>query len=93
MGIIFLRQSSQKWDDKEVHLAMAYFRWGDPLEDFQRLDRRQAQVHARLPVCDGCCRAITGEAYYAVFGEVLCCRCMEDRFRRRTEDFLLEEVG
>lgn len=92
-GYYFFETGIPQMGRQEVHLAMAYFRMGDPLEDFQRLDRRQAQAYRRLPVCDGCCKAVTGETYYVVSGETLCCRCMAGRFLRRTEDFFPEEVG
>lgn len=33
---------------------MSCFRSGDPLDDFDRLDREQAKLLAKLPVCDIC---------------------------------------
>ena len=67
---------------------MSYFRHGDPLDDFDRLDREQARREARLPVCEECGEVIHDEHYYAVGWEIYCEECMIEKFRRSTEDFL-----
>ena len=66
---------------------MRYFRGGDPLDDFDRLDREQAMYEERLPVCDECHNRITENDYYDVDGEILCEDCMKERYRRSTEDY------
>lgn len=67
---------------------MSYFRHGDPLDDFDRLDRKQAEHEARLPVCDECKERIHEEDYYDIDGEILCEECMKRRYRRSTEDLV-----
>lgn len=71
---------------------MRYFRYGDPLEDFDRYDREQARHEARLPVCDNprCRKRIHDEHYFLIDGEILCEDCMNDRYRMRTEDYIEE---
>jgi formylmethanofuran dehydrogenase subunit E len=67
---------------------MSYFRHGDPLDDFNRLDMKQAREEARLPVCDECRMRIHEDDYYDVYGEILCESCMKKLFRRKTEDLI-----
>ena len=67
---------------------MSYFRTGDPLDDFDRLDREQAQREARLPVCDECGEVIHDDHCFNIYGEILCEECMIEKFRKNTEDFL-----
>ena len=68
---------------------MSYFRHGDPLDDFDRLDRKQAEYEARLPVCEEkkCRKRIDEDFCYEVEGEILCEECMKRRYRRSTEDY------
>ena len=67
---------------------MSHFRSGDPLDDFNRLDMKQAREEARLPVCDECRKRIHDEYYYDVYGEILHAECMKKLFRRKTEDLI-----
>lgn len=70
---------------------MSYFRHGDPLDDFDYLDRRQAEYEARLPMCeDKKCkhRRIDDDFYYEIDGEILCEDCMKRRYRKNTDDFV-----
>ena len=64
------------------------FRTGDPLDDFNRLDRLQAQQEARLPVCDKCGKRINDDEYYDDGEEILCEDCLKNKFGRSTEDWL-----
>ena len=68
---------------------MSYFRCGDPLDDFDRLDRKQAEYEARLPRCEEkkCGKRIDEDFYYEIDGEILCEECMKRRYRRSTEDY------
>lgn len=68
---------------------MSYFRHGDPLEDFNRLDREQARREARLPICSECGRRIYDETAIYRDGEWLCEKCIEN-FRVCVDDFLDE---
>ena len=69
---------------------MSYSRTGDPLDDFNRQDMEQARMEARLPVCENprCKKRIYDEEYYDVEGEILCEKCMKERYRRFTEDYI-----
>ena len=64
---------------------MSYFRMGDPLDDFTRLDREQEKRLERLPKCDQCGEPIQGEHCYKIHGETLCEECMNDRYREDVE--------
>ena len=63
-------------------------RFGDPLDDFDYLDRKQAEYEARLPVCDKCHEIINADEYFDIDGEILCEECMRDRYGRRTDDYV-----
>lgn len=67
---------------------MSYFRTGDPHDDFDRLDREQARLEERLPVCECCGEVIRDEHYYEVDWEIYCEECMIEKFRRNTDDLL-----
>lgn len=67
---------------------MSYFRCGDPLDDYDRLDRLQAQREAMLPVCDKCRKPINDEKFFDIGGEILCEECLRDMYERSTEDYL-----
>ena len=43
---------------------MSCFRCGDPLDDFDRLDREQAKWLESLPVCERCGKPIQDEHLY-----------------------------
>lgn len=64
---------------------MSYFRLGDPLDDFDRLEREREEFEATLPVCDYCDEHIHEEHYYEINGEKLCQKCLDDHFRRTVE--------
>lgn len=65
---------------------MSYFRKGDPLDDFARLDMEQERHEARLPVCEKCGKRIY-EHYFEIENEILCEDCMIDTYRKDAEDF------
>lgn len=69
---------------------MSYFRHGDPLDDFNRLDREQAEYEANLPRCEGkkCGKRIDADFYFEIDNEILCEDCMKRRYRRSTDDFV-----
>lgn len=66
---------------------MSYFRHGDPLDDFDRLDRMQAEYEARLPKCDKCKIRIIEEDYYEIDEEILCESCMKRKYMKSTNDY------
>ena len=61
---------------------MSYFRSADPDIDFLRYDRQQAQAMSQLRRCDGCGKAIQDDYYFEVYGDILCEKCMNERFRQ-----------
>jgi hypothetical protein len=67
---------------------MSYFRTGDPLSDFHRLDQEEVDYLERLPNCEKCGCTIDDDHYFEVEGEILCEACMIERYRRNTEDFV-----
>ena len=67
---------------------MSYFRNGDPLSDFARLDRAEQDYTESLPQCEKCGCAIDDDYYFEIECEILCESCMAERYRRRTEDFV-----
>lgn len=64
---------------------MSYFRKGDPLDDFDRLDRQQAAHEAHLPCCDICGCPILDDHYYEIRCEDICHGCLDDLFRKEIE--------
>ena len=52
------------------------FRTDDPIADFERYDREQAEHEATLPHCDECGEAIY-ESYYEIHNELICDKCIE----------------
>ena len=67
---------------------MSYFRSGDPLDDFDRLDRAQAEWEAKLPQCERCGKHIQDEIYFDINNEILCENCMTDEYGKSTQDWL-----
>ena len=65
---------------------MPYFRTGDPEDDFNRLDREQADEN--LPRCDKCKREINEDHLFEIDAEILCEACMIEKYRRNTNDYL-----
>lgn len=64
---------------------MSYFRKGDPLDDFDRLDRAQASSLAERPVCDICDQPIQDDHFYLINGDNVCPGCLEDQFRKEVD--------
>lgn len=63
-------------------------RTGDPHADFLAHEREQERWLARLPVCDICGHPVQDDHYYEINGEVICERCLDDHFRRETDNYL-----
>ena len=63
---------------------MSYFRSGDPLDDFKRLDQEESEWLDSLPVCDICDKPIQDERYFQKDGENICLECLE-HFMKRNE--------
>ena len=60
----------------------------DAERDFARWDMEQTRAEARLPRCEDCGEIIHDDYYWEIDGEILCEDCMNDRYRKHTEDFI-----
>lgn len=64
---------------------MSCFRCGDPLDDFNRLDREQAKCVELLPVCYVCGQPIQDDHYYEIESKNFCPDCLDDCFRKEVD--------
>lgn len=60
----------------------------DPVSDFYRYDALMADREAKLPHCEKCGEPIDDDVYFEIDNEILCEKCMHDRYARSTEDWL-----
>lgn len=60
----------------------------DPLLDFDRHDRQQAEELAKLPICDCCGEPIQDDFCYEINGEYICEDCLDMHFRKAVEDIV-----
>lgn len=63
------------------------FRTNDPIADFERWDAEQEEALAKLPICSYCGEKIQKEHLYCINDEIICEDCLNDNFRKETEDF------
>lgn len=62
----------------------------DPIADFERYDRDCEREMQRLPVCAECGERITDDDCYEINGEIICTECLNDNYRRSTNDYIEE---
>lgn len=60
----------------------------DPLLDFDRYDRQQAEELAKLPICDCCGEPIQDDSCYEINGEYFCEDCLDMHFRKAVDDII-----
>lgn len=60
----------------------------DNYEMWERHDRECEARLNRLPVCEKCKKRIQDDVYFFIEEEILCEKCMEDKYMRRTEDYI-----
>lgn len=60
----------------------------DPVADYNRHCDEQERQMAKLPKCDCCGYRVTDETYYDINGEILCEECLNDKYRKYTDDFM-----
>ena len=60
----------------------------DAERDFAYWDMEQARAEARLPVCDACGETINDDFYFEIDNEILCEDCLNNRFRKYTDDYI-----
>ena len=65
----------------------------DPVEDFLNYDAKVEEENAKYPVCVSCGNRITDETFYEIAGEILCEDCMNESYRRFTDDYITEKDG
>lgn len=62
----------------------------DPVADFERHDRAQAQRIARRPRCSYCDEHIQDDELFDIEGELICHKCLNQHFKKNTEDYIYE---
>lgn len=67
---------------------MAFYYSGDPVADAERCAAEQDIQLERLPVCSDCGYPIQSEFLFRIEGQCICPVCLEDNYRKRTEDFM-----
>lgn len=60
----------------------------DPLLDFDRYDRQQAEELAKLPICDCCGEPIQDEYCYEINGNLICEDRLDMYFRKAVDDII-----
>lgn len=67
---------------------MAFHYSSDPVRDAERYAADQDAQMERLPVCACCGYPIQSEYLYRIEEQSICAACLEDNYRKRTEDFM-----
>ena len=70
---------------------MSYFRHGDPLDDFNRLDREQSRFRRLYPVCCHCSEKIKDGKMFDIEGNYYHTDCAKDEFMKLTRDYIEED--
>lgn len=70
---------------------MSYFRSGDPLDDFERLERENERYAKRCPVCCHCGEPIMDNKMFVINDNYYHIECAEDEFMKWTEDYIEED--
>lgn len=60
----------------------------DPVADFNRYDADRQRELDRLPICAECGHPITDEHLFEINGVLICEECLNDNYRKNTEDFI-----
>ena len=58
----------------------------DPARDWDNYCAEQEKQMAKLPVCDGCGNPINDDFCYDIYCEILCEECLNNRYRKHTDD-------
>jgi RNA polymerase-binding transcription factor DksA len=65
---------------------MSYFRHGDPLDDFDSLDRQESKVN--YPICCHCGEPIEDRKLFDIEGNLYHTECARDEFLKRTRNYI-----
>ena len=60
----------------------------DPAYDAERHMADQERRLAQRPVCADCGEPVQDDHFYQINDEVICPNCMENNYRKNTEDFM-----
>lgn len=50
-------------------------------------EREQEKLLEELPECENCGKTIQDDFYYEINDSIICEDCLNDNYRKRTEDF------
>ena len=59
----------------------------DPIRDSERHNAKQDAWLESRPVCAECCEHIQADHYFDINGEAVCPDCLENYYRKETEDW------
>ena len=62
----------------------------NPLRDFYAEDAREIQWLSTRPTCSECGEPIQEEECYLINGMLVCTTCLEDNYKRWTEEYCEE---
>jgi hypothetical protein len=60
----------------------------DPVKDYDRYQEEQDKQLQKLPKCSYCDEHIQDEHFYEINDEVICEECLNQNFRKRTDDYV-----
>lgn len=60
----------------------------DNYDAWSQHDAEQERGASKLPKCYGCDEPIYDDVLYDIDGDLYCERCMKDRFRKWTENYM-----
>ena len=60
----------------------------DPIADFYSHDAEMQRSLEKCPICSECGEYVQDDTYYDINGEVVCIECLNDNYKRYTEDYI-----
>lgn len=69
-------------------MVLVFYRTDEPAADFDRYDAEQQKQLEKCPKCSMCDEYIQSDHFYEINDEVICEECINDNFRKNTEDFM-----
>ena len=61
---------------------------GDAYSDFEKWDGERERRRCKRPKCADCGEHIQDEQLYLIGGKFICPECLEENYKRNTEDFI-----
>ena len=65
-----------------------FFYSNDPMKDLDRYEMAQERELRKLPKCAICNEPIQDEHFYLINDEPICPECLDDNYRKDTEDYV-----